>query len=335
MKGTLIFIIAFNVLFTNNITKAQSLDKPDTVSLYWFTVKLDMVFDVENKRHLVSIEKVYSRVSSGSFAEFANAYKINLKKNKLLVGPFSTKEVAKHAIKVNRLCMEKNRESCRRFYQSFQDHDEFYSYFVKPQIDKDKKTVWFKRMPARVDYRTIPQFIELMHEGFIFELFLVGPFTDYILAEKSKYISRKYGEAGFEGKETTPDEGNELYEMARNWESIPVKATATDMEEDSLHVLITIEISFPEGYFNENTMQALSFSCNMNDQLIYLGDQTIQGPGVLDNNMVIWKQQEKMFPMRTKLAKSNINNGSVIIKSILISDLNLIDCKDRIIPIEQ
>lgn len=310
------------------------MNKPDAIPLYWITVKTDKVFDVENKRHLVSIKKVYGKVSSGSFAEFANAYKTNLKKSKLLVGPFTTRKLAKQAIMLNRLCMEKNRESCRRFCDSFKDHDEFYSYFVKPQIDADKKTVSFKRIPARIGFGTIPQFIEVMHEGLTFELFLVGPFTDYILAEKSKYISRKYGEAGFEGKETTPAEGNELYIMARNWKTIPVKAIATEIKEDSLHVLITIEISFPEGYFNENAMQALSFSFKNKDQMLYLGDQALQGPGVKDNNVVIWKQQEKMFPMRTKLPKSDINDGLVIIKSLIINDLSLIDCEDRIIPIE-
>jgi hypothetical protein len=207
--------------------------------------------------------------------------------------------------------------------------ENYYIYLASPNFKDNDKSLNFSRMPARIGRVTNKDYLEIFLEALSQKLIAIGPFDNQLTAEKSKYISRKYGESGSTGTENDGKVPDELKTMAENWKSIKIDITDVQFNEKKDFVSCKLNIIFAPKYFDENTVQFISFGYSNKDTTITFSDGiTVQGQSFQDNNPVISFNDGGSVSYSATIPYSAGKDMSIVVNSILFSNMNILDCED-------
>jgi hypothetical protein len=297
MKKSIItlFLVAL-AIFSKSF--GQEKTKKESDIYFWFEIKIESVIHDDTKKPSLLTNRIFKTINSGSFIEFAISFKENLKSNKIVIGPFINKETAKLAQKCYKISKFSSYEASEKFINDFKPVKPIhYFYFSKPKFDGDG-TLLFERMPARVTNGTIKEFLQIVSEGLSYNLLAMGPFTNQLNGEKSKYVFRKYGEFGSSDKENDKAPAN-LKVMAKNWENVKVEIKKMDDENVDNMTTLVVKINFPPKYFKRDAVQHIEIA-TMNEVQETLGGFTFQGEEYRDNNPVVSFEYGSSYEFKLK-----------------------------------
>jgi hypothetical protein len=274
-----IFIIIPINSFSNNP------DPKDKV-YYWFYVKLGEVYDKETETTRLKIKKLGKEILSGTFGEFIHSHKAGLKTGKIFIGPFNDLNRALQAKKEYETARNQS-EKIEQILSKNKKDTIFYFYLTRPVMGKWFNPVNFEHIPARISPGTTLDFQAMLTEGFTFRFLAVGPFSDYGMAEKSKFIFRKNGETQIS---EVPDSvsKSEILSMDKKWKTLKIEIARLASRKNKENQSLRVKIKFPKQYFSENVFQTITFRARYSDPAI---DQhtgiTLQGELAPDNNPAI------------------------------------------------
>jgi hypothetical protein len=292
--------------------------------------------DKSSRKPVTYIEKIYKNVYKGTFAQFAQSYKENLAKNKVCIGPFSSSKLAFEAQNYYKLTAVGRNGIQEQLKKLKISKKVYYCYLTKPIIPEKGGTLGFERMAAHVTELSVKQYFDVFFEGTNFELLLVGPFDNLVTAEKSKYISRKYGEYGsgdIENGENIPDE---IKFMAEAWKSVKIELTDSLFSQNKDTFSCKVNITFPPNYFEKEMIQIITFGYANNDTSIHFSDGlSLQGDVVRDNNSVISYEQGASVSYQLKIPYLKGMDSKIVVKSMILTDLNIFDCESKLIGIKE
>jgi len=280
-----ILIILFCIISIQNELPANSFIREDT-QYYWFYIKLSKVFDKETGTNRLYLKKIGDEIESGSVNEFLNTHKQGLKEGKIVLGPFPEIFQAQQSQSLYKKAGNGYRISERELANM--DDSTLYSfYYIQPMSEDYQQDINFLRIPSRISYGTLNEFVELLNEGLSYEKLAIGPFYDYELAERSKFVSRKNGElnseAGIDVVKT-----NELQNMAKKWKSLALKMIKQYDDRKLKKTIFQFRVKFPNKYFVVDAFQTIIIRAQYGESAaISTAAFTLQGYDVVDNNPVI------------------------------------------------
>jgi len=335
MKKLLILTVLIISTVIGLNAQSSAKENNDQESVYWFYLKPAFEIDENIKKEVFVIKKVYAKVYSGTFNEFSMIYKKELANTKIAIGPFSNKQEAEKA-KAYYSLVSKNKVGSQKPDVLTDDGSICYFYLCDPIIDVNTKELKFERMPASIASSSQKEFVEALSDIRLQGLLVVGPFSDYFNAEKSKFVNRNHN-ANIEVKNKFPSISSvSLTEMAKKWESINV-----NIQKDSIQVkpdvhTCSVQLDFPARYFDSQTLQAYVIKVEYDDlSQIDVKAKSFNGDEFKDNNKRIsfengysWKQNIS-FP---KFA--NRRPQKVIISSVLFTNSKMLKCEDLVLEIE-
>lgn len=329
LAAALLILTAFNKI------QAQMPAKQTIDNLYWFNIRIDKMVDKDSKRIFLHINKLFTKIQSGSFNEFAESYKKNLLKNNLCMGPYPSRDLAQYArdcYQVGRLTYN---EAIDKVGQLKSSNKLYYFYFTEPLIPEKTKDLAFARIPARVGFGSNKEFLDIFLEGLTHQKLAIGPFDNLLIAEKSKYISRKYGELQIKGNETESKASPELKQMAENWNITKILLKEIRFNEKNDSVTCKLNINFVPEYFNKKVMQVIMLDYSIDNSTISLPiGFTFQGLEVEDNNPVVSIKDGRNFEFSVSIPYAAEKSTSLIIKSTLFSYTDMLNCDDIILEIK-
>jgi hypothetical protein len=276
----LICILSFQMAFP-----AINLREKDKV-YYWFYIKLGTTTDKKTNSAKLLIKKISTEIESGKYEEFIKRHKEGLKTRTVFIGPFAEKIQAEKAMIY--YLASKNRPSTigDPAVKSINDTT-FYYYLTRPIMPKLFNPLSFQRVPARISNGTQGDYLSMLEEGLSFQFLAIGPFMDYGLAEKSKFIFRKNGErTGFDTTQTIKP--TNLSDMAKGWKSIKIEMIKQNKKKIKDKIVYQLKIKFPKSYFIEDAFQSITIKPKYSDSTITSNyGLTFQGDYVMDNNDII------------------------------------------------
>jgi hypothetical protein len=327
-------LLCLTVLFNNIYAQNQVNDKDDT--FFWFSLKVNKKIDKFNHKPVTTIEKIYKNVYRGTFAQFAQSYKENLEKNKVCIGPFSSSKLAFDAQNYYKLTAVGRNNIQEQVKKLKIGNKEYFGYLTKPNIPEKGGTLSFERMAAHVSDMSIKQYFDVFFEGTTFELLLIGPFDNVITAEKSKYISRKYGEYGSGDTENNENIPEEIKFMAEAWKSVKIELSDSQFNQNKDTFSCKVNITFPPNYFEKEMTQIITFGYANNDTSINFPDGiSLQGDAVRDNNTIISYELGGSVSYLLKTPYLQGKDPKIIVKSMILTDLNIFDCENIILGIKE
>jgi len=276
----LICIFPLQMAFPNN-----QLPGKDSV-FYWFNIKLGKSIDRKTKTSKLMVKKLKPEIESGYYQNFVESHRLGLKKGTAVIGPFEDKIQAQKAI--NYYSASKKHQKVENDSASKIESDSgFYYYLTRPVIGKLFKPLSFQRIPARISTGSQSEYLAMLEEGLSFQFLAIGPFMDYNLAEKSKFIFRKYGES--ENNDTLNAANYASIEtMTKKWKSLKVEMIKLSKKKSKDKVYYQLRIKFPKAYFAEDAFQTITISAKYSDPEIKSNiGITFQGDFVMDNNEII------------------------------------------------
>jgi hypothetical protein len=272
----------------------SSNPNPKDRIFYWFYVKLGQVYDKETETTRLKIKKLGKEILSGTYDEFINTHKTGLKSGRIFIGPFNDLNRALQAKKE----YETTRNLSQKIEQILSKNKKdtiYYFYLTRPVLGKWFNPVQFEHIPARISPGTTLDFRAMLTEGFTFRFLAVGPFSDYGMAEKSKFIFRKNGEAQIS---EVPDSlsKSEIINMDRIWKSVKIEISRLPSRKNKENQSLRVKLKFPKQYFSANVFQTVTFRARYSDPAI---DQhtgiTLQGELAPDNNPAIPFDKAKTY----------------------------------------
>jgi len=335
MRTISILLAIFLVLFAFENAAGQKQSNVNNEQFYWLNISIKTVLDKEFKNPVIQVDRVYKKVYSGSLVEFAEAYKQNLKKKKLSVGPFSSKKLVLDAQRYYKMSDADLIEGSEEINKMKPNSEIYYFYYTEPLYTDNSKSLIFSRIPAAIASGTNLVFVEIFNVGKFFHKLVIGPFDNLLNAEKSKYISRKYGETGSEGSENDNKAPLELQNMAENWKSLKKDILDPQFNEAKDSVTIQLKIDFPTNYFEGNTTQVITFGYANKDTTYTFSDGiTLQGESFRDNNKIISYDVGGSVSYFAKIPYSATKNSKILVKSTLFGGVDLLKCEDVLLNIE-
>jgi len=178
---TLILIILFPILFTNQVaSQVVDFDDPDRI-VYWFDVNVRTVNDKETGFEEYTVIRMGKKVTNGTIDEFEEwLWKGMGLGSKIAIGPFSVYDDAYEAMLMFDL----------RDTTEVENTTDKYWFLVKVDISERSKSYEFDRMAAAVAMGTKSEFKDILIESLNFKILAIGPFTDQIDAEEAKRLYR-------------------------------------------------------------------------------------------------------------------------------------------------
>jgi hypothetical protein len=281
-KLIIIFVLCL-VSIQAEIT-GQSLPRETTV-YYWFYIQLGKSVDKESNSGRIFIKKIGNEIESGSFDNFIESNKQGLKNGKVIIGPFSEKSwvlksqlLYKYAGRVDEIPPKELNPA---------DEDSLFTfYYIKPMSEDFQRDINFERIPARVTNGTQYEFMSLLSEGLGFEKLAIGPFHDYELAEKSKFVFRKNGEPDSENAiDSMKSQG--LRYMSKKWKTLHLEIVKQPDDKGKNRAVYRFNTKFPRKYFASDAFQAITVRAIYSDSFLSSSiGFTLQGDNVVDNNPV-------------------------------------------------
>jgi hypothetical protein len=182
-----IVIIFVALLVPDNFLGQMNIDSLDfNQKVYWFPVKVKVSVDIKTKKERYSLSSVGKRSRTGTLLDFEKElYKGLIRRNHIMIGPFSQKEEADRAFPLYRLSkhtektMEKVVKNCTDTIQSFY-------WFVSPPEPKRISPFSFERAIVKTSFGSLNEFKKVLWEGVFLKQLAIGPFT----SEKDAKISR-------------------------------------------------------------------------------------------------------------------------------------------------
>jgi len=330
MKRLSVVILLFCLIGVYRLCAQDSIS--ENLQYYWFYLKLDEVIDNEYKISRMIIKKVDKKIESGSFQNFVSNHKAGLKSGKIYIGPFGSKSQAQNAKD------EYDKIQSQTIYSDLQQSktnmdSAYYYYLARPVIEKWFGKVEFRRIPAKVSQGSMNEFKLALGDGLSSHLLTIGPFPDFEIAEKSKFIFRKNGEAI---ESISPDTlfKSGMLEMNRKWKSIKIELTKFQSKKNAVKVQYKLKFSFPEKYFSQDVFQTISIKADYDTKIQPLKTGlTFQGERVADNNPVI--SFEKGSTIQQTLEFPLIKNAKILgfkIESFIYNNTDMVEQELRYLP---
>lgn len=312
----------------------KSLAQEKAKNCYWFSIKVvNIVNDVTN-RPITTVDQVNKKVSSGTFYDFIESFKKENANGKIVVGPFSTKQHAKKTQKYFKLSKLSD-EKAENYMKSIEIPDKtYYMYMTKPVFDKNSKQVDFVRIPSRIARGSLKEFLEIYYESAFFQNLLIGPFPDYLTAEKSKYVFRKYGELKTKQNEKDAKPTDQLAEMANKWNKKAPEINVVKAIYDNNTISFKITITFPPKYFGKDVLQAVSPGIVQNNNVVLSDGFTFNGTDFQDNNIFISYEKGGKYSYKVTFPYHKGKDVKLVLKSILFTNDCMLECNDIFIDIE-
>jgi len=283
------------------------------------------MFDKETGTNRLFVNKVGSQIESGSYGEFVKSHKIGLKVGKIVIGAYSEKSQAqKSQLFYTYVGIENT--SADKFLKPNMNDTLYCFYYTRPVIGDGLQPIIFQHIPARIAYGTQNEFLDLITEGLYYEKLAIGPFTDYELGEKSKFIFRKNGEMNIDGT-GDPIKSKAIENMSKKWISVKIEMTKQANTKKTNETTYQLKVKFPSKYFVEDVFQTIIVKAMYSDSLLIssLG-LTLQGNYVMDNNPVIPFKNGGLhtYPVSFKLFKTAKIKG-FLFESFIYNNNELID----------
>jgi hypothetical protein len=282
-KILVLFVICFvSIQFVSNSTELVNKDK----IYYWFSLKIGKSIDKETKSPKLVVKKIGKDIESGTYEQFIVRHKTALKTGLIIVGPFNGKIQAQNAMYYYHSTKTQKAGTSDSLIISAKD-SVYYYYLTRPVPGKWLRPTSFQRIPARIGKGTPQDYKTMLQEGLTFQFLAIGPFMDYALAEKSKFIFRKNGEPGAENS-TDSIKPVDINEMSKKWKSVKLEMLKLSKKKYADRILYRLKIKFPNKYFIEDAFQTLTIRTIYSDST-YNSDIgiTFQGDYVMDNNEII------------------------------------------------
>lgn len=315
------FIIPLNS-FSNNP------DPKDRV-YYWFYVKLVEVYDKETETAQLKIKKLGKEMLSGTYEEFIHSHKAGLKTGRIFIGPFNDLNLALKAKKEYETAKSQS-EKIGQILSKNKKDTIYYFYLTRPVLGKWFNPLQFEHIPARISPGTTLDFQAMLTEGFTFRFLAVGPFSDYGMAEKSKFIFRKNGETQIS---EVPDSvsKSQIFSMDKKWKTVKIEISRLPSRKNKENQSFRVKIKFPKQYFSENVFQTITFRARFSDPAI---DQhtgiTLQGELAPDNNPTIPYDQARTYThmIEFPVFKKNKLEG-IYIESFIFNTSDMVEQENR------
>ncbi|MFN8258158.1 MAG: hypothetical protein U0W24_20885 [Bacteroidales bacterium] len=278
MNKLALLVIFFSLTIISR-SNAISPEKEEE-TFYWYFIKIGKTDDGENSSKRIFIKRVESEIKTGTFDQFIKDHLSGLKTGKIALGPFSEQDQA-----INSQNLYKSIGKDLRSDNEFEETFNF--YYIKPVSDDFEGEIKFERIPARVTNGTKEEFLGLLEEGFSFEKLAIGPFKNYDLAEKSKYVFRKNGELE-QGAGNDPAKSQALHAMAKKWKSLNLDIVKQADDKKTSKYTFRFSTKFPRKYFAPDAFQSVTVKALYSEPNNSPGNSfTLQGDNVIDNNPVI------------------------------------------------
>jgi hypothetical protein len=332
MKQFLSFFIILTFFFQfDSFSNSYS---PKEKVFYWFYIKLGKSVDKVTKTPILNIKKMGKELESGTFEQFIEKHKIGLKSGLVYIGPFDDKTEAKNAMAYY-LNAKMHKFSDTDSIKRNKDDSIYYFYLTRPLPGKWLKPLSFQRIPSRLANGTSNEFKSTLKEGFSFQFLAIGPFGDYAIAEKSKFIFRKNGEPGALDDQDTLKPIT-IKEMAEKWKSIKVEMTKQTNKKYKDKVVYKLTIKFSKNYFVEDAFQTITIKPKYSDTTIQSHSGiTFQGDYVMDNNDIIpFDKLTNYTQVLEYKAYKNIKLLGFNIESFIFNDKEMIEQDSKFIKLK-
>jgi hypothetical protein len=296
---------------------------------YWFYIRLKSSFDRQTKSKKLEVQSIGREIESGNLNQFVKRHGYGLHTGLIFIGPFTDEN---KAIEARNLYKEKKvskNEAADSLKSAPNDSTLFY-YLTRPLLGKWLKPVGFQRIPSRIASGSINDFLSVLNEGLAFQIFAIGPFEDYALAEKSKFTFRKNGEPGFiELPDTT--QPITLVDMVEKWKTIEMEIIEPERDYSKNKGQYAIEIKFPANYFIEDAFQTITIRPKYsNPKLISNTGITFQGDYVMDNNEIIPFDKATVFSQAFSFARyTDVSLEGFDIESFVFNGTKMLEQETR------
>jgi hypothetical protein len=329
-KVAFIFIL---ILLVCNEIPAKGINPPESI-YYWFYIKLGKITDKETGISRMVLKRIGSQIESGTYDDFIKTHKLNLKLGKILLGPFPDKKQAQNAFMNYQFIATAMQDAENKTKTS--KSDTLYSYyFTRPVIGKWIKSVKFQHIPSRVATGTEKEFMDLMKEGLYYEKLAIGPFFDFDLAEKSKFIFRKNGEMEEDNSSDTLSR-TDITNMSGKWESVKIELVKLSAKKKTNEFNYQLKIKFPKKYFVSEAFQTFTVKARYSDtSLVSNTGITLQGDFVMDNNPVISFDKGGLYTQNLSFTNyKNTRLKGFLVESFIFNNTEMIDQKKVFIQVK-
>jgi hypothetical protein len=296
---------------------------------YWFYVRLKSAFDRQTKSKKLEVQSIGREIESGNLNKFVQRHGYGLHTGLIFIGPFTD---GKKAIEARSLYrdMKINKNEGKDSTIASQNDSTLFYYLTRPLIGKWLNPVSFQRIPSRIASGSINDFLSVLNEGLAFQIFAIGPFEDYALAEKSKFTFRKNGEPGFI---EVPDTAQPitLADMVEKWKTIEMEIIEPERDYSKTKGQYAIEIKFPENYFIEDAFQTITIRPKYsNPKLTSNTGITFQGDYVMDNNEIIPFDKTTVFSQSFSFARyTDVSLEGFYIESFVFNGTKMLEQETR------
>jgi hypothetical protein len=328
MKNQKIISFLIFIFISNLSMNGQIVVDDKNENCYWFNIGVNLAVNQHFKNLETNVYRVYKGISSGSFNKFEETFYKKLKKNILCVGPFESEQLARFSHEFYENLRLKTPVADEEIYKMAESGNEFYYYLTSPENSSENKQLRFERFPSAIADGNIRNFNELLIESITHQKLAIGPFSNYISAEKSKFIIRKYGEQDSKNQTKEIKVDDDLKKMAENWKSLKLELSANGFEEKGM-IQCNLNINFPAEYFGENALMVLSFGFLYNDTIFNFQDGvTIQGTKFYDNNRnYISYAYGGNANYAAWIPYFDWENTKFVVKGTLINNKDMMDCE--------
>jgi len=328
MKKLIIFYVLCFCLISSRVS-ANSLAFNDK-QYYWFYVQLGKSLDKETNTNRISIKRVGNEIESGSFNEFLKRHKEGLISGKIYIGPFSEMAQSQDAQKYYR-----NPGKSGGTENTF-GFDDTYSYFyLKPIAEDLSRNVFFEQIPSRITSGSLEDFMSMLDEGLNFERLAIGPFNDYELAEKSKFVYRKNNTPVLNNGEDS-SRIQALKIMAKKWKTLNLEIIKLADKKELNSITYRFNTKFSRKYFEKDAFQIITIRALYTEPVDNSSNSfTLQGDGVVDNNPVISNEMGTVYINVLNFDKHKDNKiKGFSFESFIYNDYEMIELEPTFIPVK-
>ncbi|MFN8258157.1 MAG: hypothetical protein U0W24_20880 [Bacteroidales bacterium] len=327
MKRQFLLLLLVSCVFQ---TIYPNRNYPDKKVYYWYFIRIGKAVDKETGMGKMYVKRIGSQVESGSYEDFIRSHKSSLKTGKILLGPFPDRQQAEKSIQSYQMASAIP-DKAEKMKQKFRSDSIFSFYFVRPVFGKWIKSVKFQRIPSRVATGTQLEFLDMMQEGLLYEKLAIGPFYDFDLAEKSKFIFRKNGELEDAGEKDTMGR-KDIEAMSRKWKSVKIEMVKLSNKKKPGQFNYQVKIKFPKKYFASEAFQTISIKALYADTtLVSKTGFTLQGDYAMDNNSVISFEKGGTYTQNSSFINPKQSKlKGFIIESFIFNATQMIE-QDKII----
>jgi len=159
---------------------------------YWFSLKLGKSNDKNMKRYKFSILKMSKKYKHGAIEDFILYCKNEKIKNEVIIGPFSDRNQILQSIELYKTAKNSKINPKLAFEPNSRD-SVYYFYFINYTFCKHNRHLGptYRKIESIIS-GSLSDFEDFLFECLYMNQFIIGPFHDYEMAEKSKSIVENY-----------------------------------------------------------------------------------------------------------------------------------------------